>query len=90
MERGYIDDFDLKRIVRAVEEDLGVEPLEYPEVAVKDFSEEDPTGHVVNIENLWCSCPDYEHNCKSEEKNTTDNKYCKHIIRVVFEKHRML
>lgn len=90
MESGYIDDFDLKRIISAVEEDLQVEPLEEPRVIVENHTEENPTGHVVNLDNMVCTCEDYEYNCMPEMRNTTDNKYCKHIYRVVFEKHRML
>lgn len=90
MERGYIDDFDLERIIRAVEEDLEIQPMDYPEIVVRNTTEDEPTGHVVNLDDLVCTCPDFEYTCQSEEGNAGDNKYCKHIIRVVFEKHRML
>lgn len=90
MEHQYIDDFDLKRIVKAVEEDLHVQPLERPEVVVENHSKEEITGHVVNLSRMDCTCDDYEYNCQGEKKDVGDNKFCKHIYRVVFEKHGML
>lgn len=90
MEAGYIDDFDLKRIVKAVEENLHIRPIEKPEVVVENHDKEEITGHVVNLRRMDCTCDDYEYNCQSEAKDIGDNKYCKHIIRVVLEKHDML
>lgn len=90
MEDGYIDDFDLKRIVKAVEEDLRIKPIEKPKVVVKNHSKEDVAGHVVNLDRMNCTCDDYEYNCQSGEREIGDNKFCKHLYRVVFEKHSML
>jgi len=90
MKDGYIDDFDLKRIIKAVEEDLVVKPLEKPEVVVQHHKDDNTTAHVVNLEKLTCTCEDFKFNCKPEEKELGDNKYCKHLIRAVLEKHRML
>lgn len=85
-----MDDFDLKRIVKAVEEDLRVKPIEKPKVVVQNHSKDEPEGHVVNLDELTCTCEDYEYNCQSEEKEVGDNKYCKHLFRVIFEKHSMI
>lgn len=90
MESGYIDDFDLKRIISAVEEDLSVSPIEKPEVVVENRTDDEVRGHVVNLKRMDCTCEDYEYNCKPEEEDIGDNKFCKHIYRVVFEKHGML
>jgi hypothetical protein len=90
MEHQYIDDFDLERIVKAVEEDLHIKPIERPEVVVKNYSKDEPTGHVVNLDRMECTCKDYEYNCKPTAKEIGDNKACKHLYRVVLEKHDML
>jgi len=90
MEHRYIDDFDLKRIAKAVEENLIVKPIEKPKVVVENHDRDEITGHVVNLQKMDCTCDDYEYNCKSEEKDTGDNKFCKHLYRTVFEKHSML
>lgn len=90
MKEGYVDDFDLMRIVNAIEDELVLKPLEQPEVVVQNHTGDDTTGHIVNLDSMDCTCEDYKYNCKSEMKSTSDNKYCKHIYRVVLEKHRML
>lgn len=89
MEQGYIDEFDLERIISAVEEDLRLKPIEKPKVVVQNHSKEDPTAHIVNTEQLTCTCEDYDFNCEYEERQIGDNKYCKHIYFVVFKKLRM-
>lgn len=89
MEEGYIDEFDIKRIVSAVEHDMEIEPIEQPEVIVRD-KDGSGTAHVVNIKALTCSCDDYEYNCRKRTDELADDKYCKHIYRVAFERMRML
>lgn len=83
MKEGHIDKFDLERIIRAVEHDMEINPLEKPRVVVKDLDSENGDGHVVNLDRMDCTCDDYEYNCDSDQ-------YCKHVFRAVFEKHRML
>jgi len=80
---GVITKHDLDRIVDAVEHEMEVKPIEKPRVVVKDTESDSDDSHMVNIEDLTCSCKDFEYNCNDEE-------YCKHLFHVVFRKHGML
>jgi methyl coenzyme M reductase subunit D len=83
MREGKITKHDLERIIDAVEHEMEVEPLDKPRVAVSDLESESDDSHVVDIQTLTCTCPDFEYNCRS-------GQYCKHIYSVVFRRHRML
>lgn len=83
MKEGNITKHDLERIIDAVEHEMELNPLEKPKVAVQDLESKGDDSHVVDMERLSCTCPDYEYNCDSSE-------YCKHIYTVVFRRHRML
>lgn len=83
MKNGLITKHDLDRIINAVEHEMQIKPVDKPRVVVKDIESESDDSHIVDMESLTCSCKDYEYNCDSDE-------YCKHIYRVIFEKHRML
>jgi len=83
MKEGIITKHDLDRIVNAVEHEMKLKPVEKPRVVVKDIESQSDESHIVNLQKLTCTCKDYEFNCK-------DNEYCKHIFRVVFEKHRIV
>jgi len=88
MKEGYIDEFDIKRIVKAVEETFKIEQIEKGKYVI---SNEDSTDdHVTDLVSLHCTCKDYKYNCKSKESKTEDEKYCKHIYRAMFEVHGML
>lgn len=83
MKEGEPTKHQLERIIRAIEHEMEIRPLEKPEVVVQDITSDSGDGHVVNLEKLRCSCSDFEYNCEPGE-------YCKHIWRAVFEKHRMI
>jgi hypothetical protein len=83
MKEGTVTKFDLERIITAIEHRMKIEPEEKPKVVVTDLDSDSSDGHVVNLDKLTCTCPDYEYNCRKDN-------YCKHIYRTVFEKHRML
>lgn len=83
MKEGSITKHDLERIIRAVEHDMELHPIEKPEVIVQDKDSDTDEGHVVNIDKLNCTCSDMQYNC-------SDGQYCKHIFYAVFKKHRML
>ena len=83
MREGVISKHDLDRIINAVEHEMKLKPIEKPRVVVKDLESESDDSHIVNLEDLECSCKDYEYNC-------SEHQHCKHIFRVLFEKHRML
>lgn len=83
MREGEPTKHQIERIIRAIEQEMEIEPLEQPEVVVTNLDSDSQEGHVVNLEKLRCSCDDFEYNCDSGE-------YCKHIFRVIFEKHRMI
>lgn len=72
MKQGKITKFDIERIIRAVEHELKVKPLEKPRVVVKDLDTEGDEGHVVDLDKLECTCDDYEYNCGEHQS-------CKHI-----------
>lgn len=90
MEVGYIDDFDLERIIKAVEEEMEIEPIEKPEVVVKNLDSDSDSAHVVNLNALTCTCDDYEYNCTGRESETQDEKYCKHVFNVVFKRNGLI
>jgi hypothetical protein len=90
MKDGHIDDFDLERIVKAVQEDMEVIPIERPEVIVKNEDSDSDDSHVVNLDDLHCTCSDYTYNCESEAKKTDQPRYCKHLYCVVFKRAGML
>lgn len=83
MKSGHIDKFDLERIIKSVEHEYSIEPIEKPRVAVGDDDTDRDDSHVVNLKELTCTCDDFKYNCD-------ENQYCKHIYRTVFEKHRMV
>jgi len=83
MKNGLITKHDLDRIINAVEHEMKIRPADKPRVVVKDIESDSDDSHVVDMEALTCSCKDYKYNCDETE-------YCKHIYRVIFEKHRML
>lgn len=83
MEEGTITSHELERIITAVEHEMKLNPIEKPQVVVKDLDSDSDEGHVVNLSKLTCTCDDFEYNCDS-------NQYCKHVFRVVFEKHGLV
>jgi len=83
MKSGHIDRFDLERIIKSVEHEYSIDPIEKPKVAVGDEQSDSDSSHIVNIEQLTCTCKDFKFNCDEDQ-------YCKHIYRVIFEKHRMV
>lgn len=86
MKEGYIDDFDLQRVIRAVQHDMELKPIEKPEVVVEDTDSDSDEAHVVNLERKDCTCDDYEFNCESSSKETNQPRYCKHLYYVAFKK----
>jgi hypothetical protein len=90
MKDGYIDDFDILRVVSAVEDELVIKPIEQPRVVVQNQTGDDTTAHVVNLDTLECTCEDFEYNCKPKMKTMFYNNDGKQKFRVVLEKHRML
>ena len=90
MQEGNITKHQLERLITAVEHEMDIDPLVEPRVAVTDRDSDSNEAHVVDMDNLTCTCSDYEYNCKPEEDSPSDSKYCKHVFRAVFEKHRML
>lgn len=83
MRQGHISKHDLERIIDGVEHEMIITPLEKPRVRVNDLDSDSDDAHVVNLDELSCTCPDYEYNC-------TEREYCKHIYAVVFKKHGMI
>lgn len=90
MKDGHIDDFDLERIIKAVEEDMQLKPIEKPEVVIRNPHTDSDDSHVVNLNELHCTCKDYSFNCKSERRKTDQPRYCKHIYYAMFKKIGML
>jgi hypothetical protein len=83
MKEGTITKDDLDRIVKAVEHEMKIKPVEQPRVVVKDIESESDDAHMVNLDDLHCSCSDFKYNCP-------ENVYCKHILHVIFKKHGMI
>lgn len=83
MIEGYIDDHQAKRFVRSVAHEMRVEPIEEPRVVVTDIDSDGEEGHVVDLDKLTCTCPDFEYNCDDEQ-------YCKHVYRTVLVRSGML
>ena len=83
MREGVISKHDLDRIINAVEHEMELKPVEKPRVAVKDLESDSDDSHMVNLDYLSCTCKDYKYNC-------SEHQYCKHVFRVLFEKHRMI
>jgi hypothetical protein len=83
MQQGKATEHQLKRILKSINHELRIEPIEKPKVIVKDIDSNTDESHIVNIEQLTCTCKDMEYNC-------SDGQYCKHIFHVVFKKHDML
>lgn len=90
MEQGYVDDFDLERIIRAIEEEFEVRPIDKPKVLVRRKGDDSDDSHVVNLDRLDCTCEDYIYNCERHENETGDPKYCKHIWHAVFVRAGLL
>lgn len=83
MKSGTITEHDLQRIITAVEHKMDVQPLEEPQVLVHDLDSDTEEGHIVDLDKMICTCSDFEYNCSNEQ-------YCKHVFRTIFEKHHML
>lgn len=90
MEEGYIDKFDIERIVSAIEQEFDVEEIEKGEYAIERIDNGSSETHVVNLKTLHCSCKDYEFNCSPKEKELGDKKVCKHIYHCIFRVHSLL
>ena len=83
MKEGNPTKHQLERIIRAIEHEMEIRPLEKPEVVVQDKDSDSGDGHIVNLDKMTCTCHDFDFNCENGE-------YCKHLFRAVFEKHRMI
>lgn len=90
MEDGYIDDFDMERIISAVEEDMDLRPIEKPKVVVQNHESKTGDSHVVNLEESTCTCDDYQFNCKKEANRTGRDRSCKHILFVAFKRAEII
>jgi hypothetical protein len=83
MRQGNATEHQLQRILKSIDHELCIEPIERPKVVVKDKNSDSDESHTVNIEQLTCTCKDMEYNCSS-------GQYCKHVFHVIFRKHGML
>lgn len=83
MKQGTITKDDLNRIVKAVEHEMEIKPIEEPKVVVEDKESDSDDAHIVDLHDLHCTCSDFEYNC-------IENMYCKHIFHVVFRKHGLI
>jgi|APHM01.1.fsa_nt_gi SWIM zinc finger. len=83
MQQGKATEHQLKRILKSIDNDINIQPIEKPKVVVEDTDSDTDESHIVNIDNLTCTCSDMEYNC-------SDGQYCKHVFHVVFRKHGML
>jgi predicted nucleic acid-binding Zn finger protein len=83
MQQGKATEHQLKRIMRSINHELHIHPIEEPKVVVKYIHAKSDEEYIVNIEELTCTCEDMKYNC-------SDGQYCKHIFHVVFKKHDML
>lgn len=83
MQEGKPTKHQIERCIRAIEHSMELKPLEKPEVVVYDKDSDTGEGHIVNLDEMTCTCKDFEFNCD-------DGEYCKHQWRVVLEKHGMI
>lgn len=74
---------NVERIRRAIVHDFEFEVMEEPEVVVTDLETGDDEFHVVDLDDLHCTCEDFEYNCGSGE-------YCKHIFFTTFKRVGLL
>lgn len=88
MKDGYVDEFDIKRIIKSVEESFDIHQIEKGKYAMS--SKDSSDSHITDLVSLHCTCKDYKYNCKGEESIDGDEKYCKHIYRAIFEVHSVL
>lgn len=90
MEEGYIDEFDIKRIVSAIEEKFNLEQIEKGKYKIEHEDGSGSGPHVVDLKTLHCSCDDFEYNCQPKENELGDSKHCKHLYHSMFRVHSML
>lgn len=83
MKQGTITKDDIDRIVKAVEHEMKIKPIDKPKVVVEDIESDSDDAHIVDLGELHCTCSDFEYNCR-------DGVYCKHLIHVVFRKHGLI
>ena len=83
MKQGNITKDDIDRIIKAVEHEMKIKPIDKPKLVVKDLESDSNDSHIVDLHDLHCTCYDFEYNC-------IENVYCKHILHVVFRKHGLI